>query len=114
MNTYSVVFTQYVASEYGDGEDAHYVQKEFNLPFIPSDHRLGFIIPDLGPYVIHTNGAHYDMNDGKFYVTIQANWVQVWKDREYDFTATKMELEKELTRLRSLGWDVVKKVYETI
>lgn len=112
MKTYPVVFTQVVAPEYGDGEDFWYVQKEFLLPFIPASEHVGFIIPDLGPYVIYTHWSHYDLNDGKFYATINANWVQVWNDREYDHTATLMELENHLEELQRLGWTLHKRPKE--
>ncbi len=110
---YPVVFTQLIAPEYGDGEPYWYVQKEFELPFTPNEERTGYIIPDLGPYIIHVNWIHFDMNDGKFYLTIQADWVQVWiNDSEYDHTATQMKLEKRLVELQEKGWTLRKRPKE--
>ncbi len=109
---YSVVLTQYIAPEHEDHDNpVYYAQKEVTLPFIPQRH-TGLILPELGKYLQTVQSCHYDAGDGKFYVTINAEWVQVWTGVEYnnyDYDKTQESLLARIEELRRLGWTVTEK-----
>ncbi len=110
---YSIVLTQYIAPENEDYDNpvVYYAQKEVTLPFIPQRH-TGLVLPELGKYLQTVQNCHYDAGDGKFYVTINAEWVQVWTGvdyNNYDYAKTRKALLARVEELKSLGWTIEEK-----
>ena len=108
MKTYKTAITQYIAPEYGDSEKRYRAQIELELPFVPLLTKdIGLIHPDLGEYVWHVQTIHYNIGEDKFYLTINARWVQVWEDREYNHVKTVEEMENYVTYLKEQGWSMM-------
>ncbi len=113
MTTYPVILTQYIAPEYEDHDNptVYHAQKEVTLPFLPQRH-TGLILPELGKYLQTVQSCHYDAGDGKFYVTINAEWVQVWTGvnyNNYDYDKTQETLLARVEELKGLGWTITEK-----
>ena len=105
---YRIRFIQYVAPEYGDGENSYYIGKDFELPMRPNE-KIGFQISELGPYVWFPRSGHYNVDENRYYMTLHSHWFQVWDGNEYKSDETLAEMEAFLDHLRSCGWDVIEK-----
>jgi hypothetical protein len=110
---YIVVLTQYIAPEHEDHDNptVYHAQKEVRLPFIPQ-RNTGLILPELGKYLQMVNSCHYDAGDGKFYATINAEWVQVWTGVDYtyyDYDKTHKALLARVEELKGFGWTIEEK-----
>ena len=110
---YTIVLTQYIAPEHEDYDTptVYHAQKEITLPFIPQ-RNTGLLLPELGKYLQIVNNCHYDAGDGKFYATINAEWVQVWTGVDYtnyDYDKTHEALLARVEELKSLGWIITEK-----
>lgn len=107
LTMYKVTFTQYMAPEYGDGDDgpSYYVQKELELPFIPSK-EYAFRWSEMGTYVWHVQSVHYNIDEDRYYVNLQSRWAQVWNGYDYDWDGTRVTIQHMVKFFRENGWIV--------